>query len=112
MNGCPVAAAWADACWAGEVSQHPMCPHWAHRRRCTHHPWAASHSTHPVPLGGTDGSIPAVSLIDLSVVLVDHDAEADVESQAGSLTHRLGREERLEYPVLDLRRHPRPGVAE
>src|SRR3984957_19853959 len=68
MSGCPAEAAWADACCEGDVSQQPMCPHWAHRRRCTHHPLASSHSTHPVPLGGTEGSIPAISLIQLSLV--------------------------------------------
>src|SRR5450755_2390601 len=66
MKGCPDSAACALACCMGEVSQHPMCPHWAHRRRCTHQPPAASHSTHPLPLGGTDVSMPAISLIQLS----------------------------------------------
>ena len=33
-----------------------MCPHAAQRRRWTHQPPTASHSTHPVPLGGTVGS--------------------------------------------------------
>src|SRR5260370_24391265 len=61
MNGCPVAVACAVACCMGEVSQQPMCPHWAHRRRCTHQPPAASHSTQPSPLGGTEGLIPALS---------------------------------------------------
>src|SRR6516165_4190418 len=61
MNGCPVAEACAVACCMGEVSQQPMCPHCAHRRRCTHQPPAASHSTQPSPLGGTEGSIPAIS---------------------------------------------------
>ena len=46
------------ACWHGEVSQQPTWPHWAQRRRCTHHPAPASHSTQPGPLGGTVGSIP------------------------------------------------------
>jgi hypothetical protein len=63
MNGCPVAVAWALAYCMGEVSQQPMCPHCAHRRRWTHQPPAASHSTQPVLLGGTEGSIPAISLI-------------------------------------------------
>ena len=35
-----------------------MWPHWAQRRRWNHQPPAASHSTQPVPLGGTHGSIP------------------------------------------------------
>ena len=43
-----------------------MCPHCAHRRRWTHQPPAASHSTQPVPLGGTEGSIPGISVIKLS----------------------------------------------
>src|SRR5712692_5389360 len=63
MNGCRVAAACAVACCMGEVSQQPMCPHCAHRRRCTHQPPAASHSTQPSPLGGTEGSIPGISVI-------------------------------------------------
>ena len=37
-----------------------MWPHFAQRRRCTHQPPAASHSTHPAPLGGTVGSIGSV----------------------------------------------------
>lgn len=63
MMGCPVDRQCADACRASESSQHPMCPHAAHRRRCTHHPPSASHSTHPEPLGGTDGST-AASIVD------------------------------------------------
>jgi hypothetical protein len=51
--GCPVSRQCADACRASESSQHPMCPHAAQRRRCTHQPPIASHSTQPVPLGGT-----------------------------------------------------------
>src|SRR5262249_17386884 len=58
--GCPASRQCADACRASESSQHPMCPHAAHRRRCTHHPPAASHSTQPVPLGGTAGSTAVV----------------------------------------------------
>src|SRR6266567_9586058 len=138
MNGCPVAEACAVACCMGEVSQQPMCPHCAHRRRCTHQPPAASHSTQPSPLGGTDGSIPAISLMSallrilpgdrepypeprvtrrrlqgqVPVVLLHHDAPRDVQPEARSLAHRLGDEERFEYTVLDLRRDPGPGVAE
>jgi hypothetical protein len=48
------------------VSQQPIFPHCAHRRRWTHHPPTASHSAQPVPLGGTEGSIPAISLITFS----------------------------------------------
>src|SRR5579871_199378 len=52
MIGCPVAAACFDACWPGELSQHPMCPHAAHRRRWNHQSFGdARHSTHPSPLG-------------------------------------------------------------
>jgi hypothetical protein len=54
--GCPVSRQCAVACRASESSQHPMCPHAAQRRRCTHQPPPASHSTQPVPLGGTAGS--------------------------------------------------------
>src|ERR1700683_2896468 len=57
MIGCPVAAACLDPCWLGELSQHPMCPHSAHRRRCSHQPPDSRHSTQPVPLGGTAESI-------------------------------------------------------
>src|SRR6202041_2676762 len=59
MIGCPVAAACLDACWLGELSQHPMCPHSAHRRRWNHQPFGdARHSTHPSPLGFEAGLIP------------------------------------------------------
>src|SRR6516165_12421124 len=57
MSGCPVAAAWALACWDGEESQQPMCPHCAQRRKWNHQPPASSHSAQPVPLGGTVASI-------------------------------------------------------
>src|SRR5215472_15512688 len=40
-----------------------MCPHSAHRRRCSHQPPAASHSAQPVPLGGTAGSTFSVIVI-------------------------------------------------
>src|SRR5215467_7991853 len=60
MTWCPVAFAWLVACCDGELSQQPMCPHIAHRRRCSHQPPAASHSAQPVPLGGTAGSMPSV----------------------------------------------------
>ncbi len=33
-----------------------MCPHSAQRRRCSHHPFDAKHSTQPVPLGFAFGS--------------------------------------------------------
>jgi hypothetical protein len=42
--GCPVSRKCAEACWDGELSQHPTCPQSAQRRRCTHQPPAASHS--------------------------------------------------------------------
>src|SRR5580704_10326499 len=59
MIGCPVAAACLDACWLGELSQHPMCPHSAHLRRLNHQPFGdARHSTHPSPLGFEEGLIP------------------------------------------------------
>jgi hypothetical protein len=59
MIGCPAVAACLDACWLGELSQHPMCPHSAHRRRCSHQPFVdARHSTHPSPLGFEAGLIP------------------------------------------------------
>src|SRR5579871_410805 len=61
MTLCPVAAACLDACWLGELSQHPMCPHSAHRRRWNHHPLGdARHSTQPSPLGLEAGLIPCV----------------------------------------------------
>ena len=41
-----------------------MCPHSAHRRRCSHQPFDARHSTQPVPLGFDFGSI-APSLDDV-----------------------------------------------
>src|SRR5215467_16023520 len=60
----PVDLKCALACCEGEVSQHPICPHCAQRRRCTHQPPTASHSTQPVPLGGTAGSTACISVID------------------------------------------------
>src|SRR5579864_38975 len=52
MIGCLVAAACLDACWLGELSEHPMWPHSAQRRRGTQQPFGvARHSTHTVPLG-------------------------------------------------------------
>src|ERR1700722_18647151 len=60
MMACPVSRQCPDASRASESSQHPMCPHAAQRRRWNHQPPTASHSTHPVPLGGTDGSMAAV----------------------------------------------------
>jgi hypothetical protein len=63
MIVCPVSAACLDACWLGELSQQPMCPHSAHRRRWNHQPFAdARHSTHPSPLGFEAGLIPRRSL--------------------------------------------------
>jgi len=50
------------ACCEGDVSQQPTCPHSAQRRRCTHQPPVASHSTQPVPLGGTVALMPAVTI--------------------------------------------------
>src|SRR6185437_7788055 len=61
MIGWPLRAACALACWDGEESQQPTWPHWAHRRRCTHQPPAASHSTHPGPDGVAAGSMPFVT---------------------------------------------------
>jgi MFS family permease len=46
------------------------------------------------------------------VVLVDHDSPRDVQPQARPFTERLGGEERLEDPVLDLGRDSRPRVAD
>jgi hypothetical protein len=71
IQGLPGCGAFAHAVLSraasggcdGEVSQPPMCPHCAHRRRCSHQPPFASHSTQPVPLGGTDGSIPGTMVI-------------------------------------------------
>src|ERR1700723_1404945 len=64
MIGCPVAAACLDACWLGELSQHPMCPHSAHRRRWSHQPLGdARHSTHPSPLGFEARLIPRWSFV-------------------------------------------------
>src|SRR3954453_6886801 len=51
MNGCVDSLACAVACCDGDVSQQPMWPHRAQRRRWNHQPPVASHSTQPVPLG-------------------------------------------------------------
>ena len=56
--GWPVSAACRVACWLGELSQQPMCPRSAQRRRCNHHPSAARHSRQPVPLGVETGLMP------------------------------------------------------
>lgn len=60
MTGWPALRAWALACCEGDESQHPMCPHWAQRRRCTHHPGPSPlrHSRQPVPLGVAERLIP------------------------------------------------------
>ena len=47
MIGCPVAWKCLVACWLGELSQHPTCPHSTHSRRCTQVPPLARHSWHP-----------------------------------------------------------------
>src|ERR1700758_3262960 len=63
MIGCPVARQCAVACRASESSQQPMCPQAAQRRRWNHQPPTCSHSTQPVPLGPTVGSIVAATLL-------------------------------------------------
>jgi len=45
-------------------------------------------------------------------MLLGHDVVADREAKAGSLASRLGREERLEQLVLDLRRDTNAVVAD
>src|SRR5262249_33877383 len=113
-------------------------PHGAGRSSCTHQQLTTTDSPQGSPLGGHEGSNPAISLMsallrilpgdrqpnpeprvagrrlqrNVSVVLLDHDAPRDVKPEARSLAHRLGGEERFEYTVLDLRRDPGPGVAE
>ena len=39
-------------------------------------------------------------------MLLDHDVMAERKPETGSFPRRLGREERVEYLVSDLRRHP------
>src|SRR6476619_2712046 len=65
MIGWPALAACCRACWLGEESQQPMCPHCAHRRRWNHQPPLSSQSAHPVPLGGADGSMPDTAPADI-----------------------------------------------
>jgi ribosome-associated toxin RatA of RatAB toxin-antitoxin module len=60
MIGWPLAFQCAVACFINESSQQPMWPQAAQRRRCTHQPPDASHSTQPVPLGTAAGSISAL----------------------------------------------------
>ena len=60
--GWPVLALCFEACWFGELSQQPMCPHSAHRRRCSHHPSVAKQSTQPVLVGFAVGLIPSLKL--------------------------------------------------
>ena len=126
------------ACCDGEESQQPMWPHCAHRRRCTHQPPAASHSTQPVPLrrarpgrclrsvmttppaiGGVAGSRDPEAGVaghrldrQVAVVLVDDDPPRDVQAQAGALADRLGGEERLEDPSTIVVGDARAGVAD
>jgi hypothetical protein len=83
MMGCPVSRQCADACRANESSQHPMCPHAAQRRKCTHQPPIASHSTHPAPLGGTKGSMAA--LMQASLPLHERDPHKTL-NQSDSIT--------------------------
>src|SRR5262249_46651970 len=53
MMGCPVFRKCLVACWFGELSQHPTCPHVRQSRRCTHRDPVASHSSQPRALGVT-----------------------------------------------------------
>src|ERR1700721_1611327 len=50
--------------------------------------------------------------LDVPVMLGHDDAPGDGESESGALAYRLCSEERLKYPVPDLRRHPGPGIAD
>jgi xanthosine utilization system XapX-like protein len=60
--GWPVLALCFEACWFGELSQHPIRPHWVHLRRCSHHPPVAKQSTQPVLVGLAVGLIPSLKL--------------------------------------------------
>jgi hypothetical protein len=60
-----------------------MCPHAAQRRKCTHQPPIASHSTHPAPLGGTKGSMAA--LMQASLPLHERDPHKTL-NQSDSIT--------------------------
>jgi hypothetical protein len=60
--GWPVLALCFEACWFGELSQHPIRPHWVHLRRCSHHPPVAKQSTQPVLVGFAAGLIPSLKL--------------------------------------------------
>ncbi|MGB8034756.1 MAG: hypothetical protein WCF03_13155 [Nitrososphaeraceae archaeon] len=67
--GWPVLALCFEACWFGELSQQPIRPHWAHLRRCSHHPPIAKQSTQPVPVGFAVGLIPSLKIHVPPVVL-------------------------------------------
>src|ERR1700730_981010 len=55
-----------------------MCPQCAQRRKWSHQPPLARHSTHPEPLGGAVGSMSILSsihgdpVIDVSIIGVEH----------------------------------------
>src|SRR5690349_7588239 len=61
----------------GELSQQPMCPHSAQRRRCSHQPSPspARHSAQPVPLGGTVGSSSAAATVSAARSVSGHAVE-------------------------------------
>ena len=67
--GWPVLALCFEACWFGELSQQPICPHAAHLRRCSHHPPVAKQSTQPVPVGFAVGLMPSLKLHGLSCLI-------------------------------------------
>src|SRR5215469_7913974 len=48
----------------------------------------------------------------VAVVAADDDTPADIQPEAGALADRLGGEERLEDPLLDVGGHARPRVTD
>ena len=53
ITGCCVSWKCAVACFFSEESQQPTCPHWRHRRRCTHVVPSRRHSSHPSGVRGS-----------------------------------------------------------
>ena len=90
-----MATACALACCDGELSQQPICPHWAHRRRWNHHPPAVSQSAQPLPLGDLVGSTPG-NVLTLAPILAVAGASLACTEPTIGVTRQDGL--RLLYP--------------
>ena len=72
------------ACWERDVSQQPIRPQCAQRRRWNHQPWGvARQSTHPVPLGGVVGS--NVASYDIGLIRLAQSPDASITAISRAL---------------------------